>query len=177
MAKDIEAKVVVVVPGRTLFGVDPGNAWGWSVDGLRKCVELAEKEGVVLGLEHLTLLEGNIVSTLSDITRMIQEVGSKNLKAVIDTGHVNVMSESLTDYVRILGSQIAHVHWDNNDGRMDAHDPPYLGTMHFESFFRELKSIDYSGHVSVEMGFPYSTDPDTPAEMSKKLYDKLVKEA
>jgi sugar phosphate isomerase/epimerase len=107
---------------------------------------------------------------------MIREVGSKNLKAVIDTGHVNVMSESLKGYVRTLGSKIAHIHWDNNDGRMDAHDPPHLGTMHFEGFFRELKSLDYSGHVSVEMGFQYSTDPDTPAEMSKKLYDRLVNE-
>lgn len=176
MAKDLEAKVVVVVPGRTLYGVDPSNAWRWSVEGFKKCVELAEKEDVILGLEHLTLLEGNIVSTLSDITRMIQEVGSKNLKAVVDTGHVNVMSESLIDYVRTLGSKIAHIHWDNNDGRMDAHDPPHVGTMNFDAFFRELKSIDYSGHLSVEMGFRYSTDPDTPAEMSKKLYDRLVNE-
>jgi protein FrlC len=177
MAKDLEAKVVVVVPGRALYGVDPTDAWRWSVEGLRKCVELAEKEGVILGLEHLTLLEGNIVCTLSDITRMIQEVGSENLKAVIDTGHVNVMSESLMDYVGRLGSKIAHVHWDNNDGRLDSHDPPHVGTMHFGAFFRELKRINYSGHVSVEMGFLYTTDPDTPAEMSKRLYDRLLAEA
>ena len=176
MAKDLGAATLVVVPGRALFKVNMKDAWAWSLEGFRECVDHAETEGVTLGLEHLTLLEGNIVSTLPDLVRMIEEVDSKNFKAVVDTGHVNVTKESITDYVQILGTNIAHIHWDNNNGFLDAHDPPYVGSMEFSHFFRELGRIGYNGHISVEMGFVYTLDPDTPAERTKLMYDRLLEE-
>lgn len=174
MAADIEAKVVVVVPGRALYNVSKSEAWTWSIEGFKECTEYAEDREILLGLEHLTNLEGNIVCTLDDLISMIKDISSKNFGAVIDTGHVNITKESLTDYVKLLKDKIFHIHWDNNDGLIDSHAPPYEGTLDFTKFFKELKNIDYQRYISVEIGFSYSTDPDTPAVKSKEMYEKLV---
>jgi len=174
MAADIEAEVVVVVPGRALYNVSKREAWEWSMEGFKESTEYAENRGVLLGLEHLTNLEGNIVCTLDDLISMIKDISSKNFGAVIDTGHVNITKESLTDYVKLLKDKIFHIHWDNNDGLIDSHAPPYEGTLDFTNFFKELKNINYQRYISVEIGFSYSTDPDTPALKSKEMYKKLI---
>lgn len=174
MAADMNAKVVVVVPGRALYNISRRNAWTWSIEGFKECAEYAEDRGVFLGLEHLTNLEGNIVCTLDDLISMIKDISSKNFGAVIDTGHVNITKESLVDYVKLLKDKIFHIHWDNNDGLIDSHAPPYEGTLDFTCFFKELKKVSYQGYISVEMGFSYSTDPDTPAIKSKEMYEKII---
>ncbi|MEM2955497.1 MAG: sugar phosphate isomerase/epimerase, partial [Nitrososphaerales archaeon] len=90
------------------------------IEGFKECTEYAEDREIFLGLEHLTNLEGNIVCTLDDLISMIRDISSKNFGAVIDTGHVNITKESLTDYVKLLKNKIFHIHWDNNDGLIDS---------------------------------------------------------
>lgn len=164
VANQLRAKVVVVVAGRSLYGMDKRQAWNWAVQGFKKCSKFAEDHGICLVLEHLTLLEGNVVVTLDDLLLMIKEVDSKSFAALLDTGHVNVTGESLTDYVLQLEDKLKHIHIDDNDGKSDDHLPPGMGNINFTPLFIALKKIHYQGAISVEPGFGFSTDPDSAAQ-------------
>lgn len=174
VANQMGAKVVVVVAGRALYGVDKKQAWDWAVQGFKKCSKFAEDYGIYLVLEHLTLLEGNIAVTLGDLLSMIKEVDSKNFAALLDTGHVNVTGESLTDYVLQLGDKLKHIHIDDNDGKSDDHLPPGMGNINFAPLFIALKKINYQGAISVEPGFGSSTDPDSAAQIGISFLQKYL---
>lgn len=162
-AAELGAKCVVVVAGRCTYGVEMKQARAWAAQGFRKCARFAAEQGVTLGLEHLTLLEGNVVVTLDDLLAMLERVDSPGLAALLDTGHVPVNGESLTDYVYRLGEKIVHIHLDDNDGKSDDHLPPGMGTINFGPMFAALKRIGYQGAISVEPSFGFSTDPDAAA--------------
>ena len=174
VANQLGAKVVVVVAGRALYQVDKKRAWDWAVQGFKKCSKFAKDHGICLVLEHLTLLEGNVVVNLGDLLSMIKEVNSKNFATLLDTGHVNVNGESLTDYVLQLGDKLKHIHIDDNDGKSDGHLPPGMGNINFAPLFIALKKINYQGAISVEPGFGFSTDPDGPAQIGISFLQKYL---
>lgn len=174
VANQLGAKVVVVVAGRALYQVDKKRAWDWAVQGFKKSSKFAKDHGICLVLEHLTLLEGNVVVTLGDLLSMIKEVDSKNFAALLDTGHVNVNGESLTDYVLQLKDKLKHIHIDDNDGKSDSHLLPGMGNINFAPLFIALKKINYQGAISVEPGFGFSTDPDSAAQIGISFLQKYL---
>jgi protein FrlC len=95
---------------------------------------------------------------------MVKEVDSKNFGTLLDSGHVNVTGESLTDYVFQLADKLKHLHLDDNDGHSDDHLVPGMGNMNFVPLFAALKKIGYQGAVSIEAGISFSTDPDSAAQ-------------
>lgn len=173
-AKNLEAKFVVIVAGRALYGIEKKRAWDWAVEGFKKCSKFAEDNGICLVLEHLTLLEGNVVVTLDDLLSMIREVDSKNFASLLDTGHVNVTGESLIDYVLQLGDKLKHIHIDDNDGRSDDHLPPGMGNINFAPLFNVLKKRGYNGYLSVEPSFAFSIDPDSAASQGISFLKKYL---
>jgi len=173
-AKKLEAKFVVIVAGRALYGIEKRQAWNWAVEGFKKCTKFAEDNGICLILEHLTLREGNVVVTLGDLLQMIKEVDSKNFAALLDTGHVNVTGESLMDYVFQLKDKLKHIHIDDNDGRSDDHLPPGMGGINFDPLFNALKKIGYDGYLSVEPSFAFSIDPDNAASQGVRFLKRYL---
>ena len=163
VAEKLGARFVVVVAGRATYGVRKKNAWRWATEGLKDCAAYAEGKGIQLGLEHLTPLEGNVVMTLDDVLQMLEDVNSPGLVALLDTGHVGIMGESLADHVFQLGEKLGHIHVDDNDGTCDDHLPPGLGTINFDPFFAALKKVDYQGYLSVEPSIAFCTDPTSAA--------------
>lgn len=174
-ASELGAKFVVVVAGRSLYGVKKQDSWSWAIEGFRECAQFAENNGICLILEHLTLLEGNVVVTLDDLLLMIEEVNSKNFAALLDTGHVNVNGESFTDYVFQLKDKLKHIHIDDNNGRSDDHLPPGLGTINFGPLFSALKKANYEGYLSIEPSFTFSIDPDSAAFQGIEFLKRYVK--
>jgi len=171
-AKELETKFVVINAGMAMYGVDKKRAWSWAVESLKECTRYAEGHNIYLALEHLTPLEGNVVVTLDDLLSILKEVNSENLVALLDTGHVNVNGESITDYVIELGEKLKHIHIDDNDGRSDDHLPPGSGTINFDTLFNTLNKANYEGYLSIEPSFAYSADPDNAASQGMKFFQR-----
>jgi protein FrlC len=169
-AEELTAPVMVIVAGRVMYGTQKSRAWDWVVEGLKECAKVAHDHNVSLGLEHLTLLEGNVVVTLEDLIAMIEDVAHPGLQALLDTGHVNVTKESMTDYIYGLGDKLKHIHLDDNDGNSDDHLPPGMGNMDFAPMFKALKNIGYKAGISVEPSFGFSLDPDTAAKKGIEFF-------
>ena len=83
--------------------------------------------------------------------------------ALVDTWHINVIKESLSDYAYKLGDKLVHTHIADNDGMGGDHMPPGMGKIYFRPFITALKDIGYKGFLSVEPGLSYSSDPDGAA--------------
>lgn len=87
------------------------EAWKRSRDMLRSLAEVAEQEGIVLTLETLRPQESQLVVTLEDEKRMLEEVGHPNLKAMVDTVAMSVSGETLEQWFESLGSDIRNMHF------------------------------------------------------------------
>lgn len=71
--------------------------------------------------------------------QVIDKVNSKDLKACLDVGHVNVNSKkSMTDWIKGLGSRIEHVHLHNNNGVKDLHSSIEKGAIDMKKTFEAL---------------------------------------
>lgn len=173
-AKKLDAKFLVVSAGMAMYGNTKQEAWIWLIPKLKECTRWAENQGIILLLEHTTMLEGNMVVTLEDLRLLLQEISSKNFLPLIDTGHVVVNGESIVDYIKRFKDQIMHIHIDDNNGKADDHLPPGLGTINFDPLFHILYKMKYTGYLSIEPSFAFSHDPDSAAFIGLKfLKNKL----
>jgi xylose isomerase len=126
------------------------NAWDLLVDSFSRCARIAEEHKVRLAAEYkLENILGNADSTL----RLIQDVNSEFLGALLDTGHSLVAREHLPTAADMLGDKLFHVHVDDNYGDWDRDMAP--GTVHdFTGFLEQLKRVGYKGYLSMDV-WPY----------------------
>lgn len=105
----------------------------------------AAARGVTLGLEVCNRYETNVVNTARDAVRLADDIGADNVVVHLDTYHMNIEEDSMSDPVREVGDRLGYVHvGENHRG--------YLGSGHldFEGFFGALADIGYRGPVTFE---------------------------
>jgi sugar phosphate isomerase/epimerase len=151
---------------------------GWSQ--LRKSfVELLEySKGTRLSLlvEPAHRAESSLILTVDDGLRMIEEIGSPRMGILLDTGHAHVNGEDLGQVVRSLSDVPFHIHIDDNHGDSDAHMIPGQGNIDFEPLVNALRSLDYQGFISAELGFQYTLDPDQAVRQTYAVLTDLFDE-
>ena len=70
------------------------------------------------------------------ILKIVNAVNSPNLKASLDTGHVNVHSTNkVTHWLEGYGQNLKHMHIHNNYGDDDSHLSLLKGTLDFDEIF------------------------------------------
>lgn len=78
---------------------DREEAWKRSREHLSILAEYAGEHGLVLTMESLRPEESNLVTTVSDAKRMIDEVASPYLQPMVDTTAMGVAGETLEDWL------------------------------------------------------------------------------
>lgn len=178
MRKSIEAAVewncgtVAIWPGSDVIPlrIPYWQAWGYLIDTVSKCVKIAENYDVKIALEYKP---ENILNNVDSVLRVLREIDSENLGALLDTGHAIVAREHLPTVVDMLGKKLFHVHVDDNPGDWDRDMPP--GTVHnFKPFLEELKKIGYKGYLSMDV-WPYE-DPEQEIKTGKEYLENLMRE-
>jgi xylose isomerase len=104
------------------------------------CADYAHEVGLKFALEPFP---GGELPTVAETILFLNEMKSKNVGVLIDTGHASISGESLRHVVRISKDNIAHVHLNNNDGVNDLHWPPQSGKLavaDFIGFLAELRA-------------------------------------
>ena len=102
----------------------------------------------------------DLINTVEDAMRMLDQVGCEDLGIVLDTGHINLEQETIEDALRLAGNKLLQVHVNDNDGNKQQNLIPGEGTFDFKNFFRALKAKAYYGVVSVEIGGAYRGKSD-----------------
>ncbi len=161
---------------RTYGGfIHPGTSWeqqwNWVVEGLKEGAKLAEKYRVILGLQN----HNEIGHYHEDVLDIIREVGSENLKVILDAAYVTITGAPLDKVVHQMGNLIVHSHLSDHIFRplIRWSQPafPYMalgsykvnrwwsvpvgeGEIDYKTFVRALMEIGYEGFLSYEICGP-----------------------
>jgi protein FrlC len=170
---------VSLCPGRTLHGQGYNRGMAELTDSLGELVDYAVTRDVLLLLEPAHMMESDLVLTVEEGLRLIEEQKYPNMGIAMDTGHCNVNKESLTDCLLLLKRKNIplHVHLDDNNGLGDQHKIPGEGTICFVPFFQTLLETGYKGFLTVELGFDYTSSPDDAAYLSRRFVLSALEEA
>ena len=103
-------------------------------------------------------------------------------KVCIDTGHTNSVvrfgQPSVGDFIRMFrNNEIVCLHMHDNDGILDQHLPPNMGTIDWDDVFDALNEVGYDGVLNLEVNFSkYGNGFELEtAEFSVKLLKYLLK--
>jgi sugar phosphate isomerase/epimerase len=121
-----------------------------TVDMLGEIGVYAQRYGSSVALENV-LLQQEVILTPEDLLHVLDKVNLENVGALYDCGHSNRIGYDNARFVRELAHRLIHVHISDNDGTCDLHSPIGTGTIDFNAVFSELRNIDYSGSVIMEV--------------------------
>jgi len=161
VAAELGAPLVSICPGHSRFGQSRIQAWENMVGALGELAQYS-KGAVKVMLEPGNHYETDLVVTAEDGRRAVRDSGQE-IGLVLDTGHLFINRESVSDSVLEADMSRVHFHIDDNLGASDDHMIPGTGKIDFSMFFANLKKRGYAGYLTVELGFQYCTDPDPAA--------------
>jgi D-psicose/D-tagatose/L-ribulose 3-epimerase len=116
-----------------------------SVQCMREIIKTAEEYGISYNLEVVNRFEQYIMNTCEEALAYVQEVGSPNLKVLLDTFHMNIEEDSLKTAVVNAGSKLGHLHFGENNRRQ-----PGLGHLPWNDVFAGVKENGYTGRIVME---------------------------
>ena len=128
---------------------DPERTKKVNYEFLCRLLDAAHKHNIKLALENMP---GHSVPccTVEELIEYIDMMHDDALCACLDTGHANMAGFSCADFAESLGGRLKVLHVHDNNGMLDQHLVPYIGTVDWERFLRSLKKIGYSGTFSFE---------------------------
>jgi D-psicose/D-tagatose/L-ribulose 3-epimerase len=117
-----------------------------SVEGMNKLAEIAAAHGITLGMESLNRFEGYLINTAEEALAYVKAVGADNVKVMLDTFHMNIEEDSLTEAIRSAGSYLGHFHI----GECNRRPPRKESRIDWPGIALALHDIKYSGAVVME---------------------------
>jgi sugar phosphate isomerase/epimerase len=195
-ARTTGCKHALILGGIVAEGLSREDSWANAIRFLKEVAAYAEEQGVYLALESLQDedVPVNLVRTIDDMVRMIEDVDSPFLLANIDLGHVFLRTcNHAPDELKKLANKVIHVHITDNDGLFDSNsmldgrgDAPirrYLEQLREYGIEEAAKRCGDEAVAAIEVGRPGdelvtglgdgSLDPD---ELAKTCRDYLLKE-
>lgn len=174
-AAELGCRLMAVNSGWGYHNEPRENAWARSREMLGRLAVAADREGIVLALESLRPEESQLVVTLADAKRMVQEVGHSALKTMIDTTAVGVAGETVSQWFEAFGADIVHSHFV--DGTPYGHLAWGDGTRSLEEHLACFAANGYRGYLSQELtdgrylADPRSADLDNMRRLGQSLGD------
>jgi fructoselysine 3-epimerase len=172
-AKELGAPMLLVTPGWGYENEGPDEAWKRTRDSLERLSTVAADLDLTLAFEPLTRVESNLVFNSKSLKRMLDEVNSPNLKGMIDTIPMALANEDFTDYFRLLGDDLVHIHFI--DGKPEGHLVWGDGVLPLEKYIHQLNEIGYKGFLTLEYtSYQYVQNPDEAMERSLKILSSVI---
>lgn len=138
-----------------LGGADPQRALAPQqqafVENLRFAADQAGAAGITLCLETLNRrsVPDMLLHHLPDALAVVQAVARPEVRLIFDTAHVQAMDGNLLGYLDEAWSVVEIVQIADNPGRTE----PGSGEINFETVWRRLGALGYSGLVELEHGW------------------------
>ena len=164
IAKRVGAKWCTVVPGSVdqQHAEDQWNKYGGKrlaegyqtanvIDMLRRCVDVIEKDELVMVLEPLNwhANHGGAFLERSDQAYAIcRAVNSPSCKILFDIYHQQITEGNLIPNIDACWSEIAYFQSGDNPGRKE----PYTGEINYRQVFKHLHDKGFEGVIGMEHG-------------------------
>ncbi|RLE81796.1 MAG: sugar phosphate isomerase/epimerase [Thermoprotei archaeon] len=157
--------VIGLMRGKVVGGVKYEVAYTWLIEGLQELCEYAEKFDVKIFFEPLNRYETNIINTVDEGLKLIEDVGSKSLYLLLDTFHMNIEEAIVEESIKKASSRLGHFHVADSNRLA-----PGLGHIDFKSIIKTLLDIKYEGFLSAEI-----LPKPSPEEAAKIAIENLRK--
>ena len=140
--------------GGILYGSWPSSVYGIkekmlarknSLSSVKEIAKYAEDGGIMCCLEVVNRYEHFIINTVAEGIEYIQDIGSNNVKLLLDTFHMNIEEDSIPDAILVANNKLGHFHIGENNRK-----PPVKGKMAWGDIFKSLKKIAYKGNIVME---------------------------
>jgi len=156
---------------------DKEAAWNHSVESLRVACKTAEELGITLHLEVLNRFESFLVNDVAEGLKFIEQVGSPNMKLLVDTFHANIEEDSIPEALRLAGDKLGHMHLGEGNRKL-----PGLGSLPWKEMGEVLRELDFKGYLVIEpfmlkngpFGKPVHLWRDFVPGITPEEYDKLL---
>jgi sugar phosphate isomerase/epimerase len=133
-----------------LPGVSLNQATDHAAEVLCSVLPILESTGVTIALEPLTPQETDFLNTAEETVRLIERLGSPQIRLHLDCKAMASESVPMVELIRRHRGHLVHFH---------ANDPnrqgPGFGDLDFLPIFETLAEVDYHDWVSVEV-FDYT---------------------
>lgn len=147
LASDLGAGMVLYIGGWRTQGMSLETGWDYSTECLREIAVHAQDRGIIIAIEPTTS-DTNLIDTPADARRMMEAVGTSNVKLMFDTFHMDFEGGSFADYVAETGADLVNIHMADTQRKAIGE-----GTTDWLPRMEALVTANYTGHVTVETGF------------------------
>ena len=120
--------------------------YSWALDGMRRLAARAEKAGVIVALETVTIMQTNFINTIAEAAKVVDEIESDNFRLMMDVFHLNIEERDMFAVIRDFAAYNIHVHLADNNRRY----PGHCG-MDFERVIHAFYDVGYDGAFCTEI--------------------------
>jgi len=148
IACELESEAVSIWSGIKANTVADDRAWEWLCRGCTKICSSAAAKGIPIAFEPEP---GMFVESLSQFSRLSNDVNHPMFKLTFDAGHAFITEEDLPGAIESHKREIVNIHLEDMKKNRHRHLFFGEGEMEFGPIFQTLKNIGYSGQVNVEL--------------------------
>ncbi len=147
LASDLGAGMVLYIGGWRAQGMSLETGWDYSTECLRQIANHAQARDIAIAIEPTTS-DTNLIDTPADARRMMEAVGTPNVKLMFDTFHMDFEGGNFAVYVAEMGADLVNIHMADTQRQAIGE-----GTTDWVPRMEALVTANYTGHVTVETGF------------------------
>jgi sugar phosphate isomerase/epimerase len=139
---------------------------------IESCARVAADKGLMLAVEPINRYETNMINTVEEALKLIDQISYDNVKIMVDTFHMNIEERDIDEAILKAHDKIAHVHLADSNRLA-----PGLGHIDFRKVVDSLKRIDYRRYLSAEVMLKPSFEEavDIASRNVRKILGKLGK--
>jgi D-psicose/D-tagatose/L-ribulose 3-epimerase len=136
----------------------PGPAsplcWSNSAGAIKELAQEAALKDVTLGIEFVNRYESNLLNTVEQTLRFLDDVDEPNAVVHADVYHMNIEEEGFRNPLLLAGDRLGYVHiGESNRGYLGT------GTIDFDEVFGALVDANYTGPMTFESFSSAVVDP------------------
>ncbi|MFX1358499.1 MAG: sugar phosphate isomerase/epimerase family protein, partial [Promethearchaeota archaeon] len=147
-AKETDSKIIIgLIRGRYKHDNNPQKEKINIISSMKQCCWIAEENNVQLVFEPINRFEIDSYNTISESVDLIEEIGSDNLKLLVDSFHIYLEEDPgfIWDYLEEIAHYVGHIHLADTTRRA-----PGSGHFDFKTFLNIFKKSGYNKFVSIE---------------------------
>ena len=149
IASDLGSLVIIgLIRGKIGVNASHKRAWTRVRRCLSECAVIAEDLGVTMALEPINRYETDIINTVGEALRMVDELRFNRVKIMADTFHMNIEEASIAQALKEAGKSLVHVHVADSNRWA-----PGMGHLDFSKIIGVLNEVGYMGYLSAEIFF------------------------
>ncbi|WP_108662457.1 sugar phosphate isomerase/epimerase family protein [Acuticoccus kandeliae] len=166
LAGELDARVLVhgSPHQRMLTAGAENEGMGWTMEAFAHAARAAEEADVIYCVEPLAARETNNINTLAEAVTLVDEIGSKYLRTMLDTSAAGItetepLEALIAEYVP--SGRIVHCQFNDPNRR-----GPGEGDMQFGPILAALEAAGYRGDIAVE---PFVYKPNGQATAARAI--------